>query len=263
MRHTFGQFAVTLMVNHACNLRCSYCYTGAKFNSSMPWQIGVAGIDRALQSTGDCGLLEIAFFGGEPLLESGQILDWMAYARTASTTSGKDVRFSLTTNGTISNAQAWQVMNTSDLELTVSCDGAPAIHDRHRLDASGGKSSLPVESTLRRLLSDGREFTVNAVVRPDTLEMLPTGLAYLHDLGACRVNLSLDLWTCWTAGDGDRLEQCVIRAAELWHQWLPGFSINWFDVKAAGLASLPSTEKSPRCGFGAGEVAIRALTTRW
>ena len=27
----YQQFGLTLLVNHACNLRCAYCYTGEKF----------------------------------------------------------------------------------------------------------------------------------------------------------------------------------------------------------------------------------------
>jgi uncharacterized protein len=256
MYSAFSQFAVTLMVNHACNLRCSYCYTGAKFNSAMPWEIGVAGIDCALTSTAESGLLEVAFFGGEPLVESGWILKWMQYARVAAENSGRRVRFSLTTNGTINNPEAWQVMRTRDLELAVSYDGSPEMHDRHRIDSAGRQTAHLVEATIRRLLSEGRELMVNAVVRPDTVDPLQAGLEYLHEMGVQHVNLSLDLWTPWTVSDGKRLEQGVALAGELWARWLPGFSINWFDAKAAELAGLKSTEESVRCGFGAGEIAI-------
>ena len=70
------------------------------------------------------------------------------------------------------------------------------------------------------------------------------------------MNLSLDLWTTWTAGDGLRLRGLVERAAELWRQWLPDFSVNWFDGKVAGLAGLPATIETTRCGFGDGEIAV-------
>jgi len=256
MSGAFQQFAVTLMVNHACNLRCAYCYTGRKFDSAMSWEVGVAAIHRALRSTADSGLVEVAFFGGEPLVESARILDWMAYARNAAAPVNQRVRFSVTTNGTITSKEAWCVMRTADLLLTVSHDGLPAMHDRHRTDAAGRGTSHLVESTILSLISDGRNPVINLVVRPDTLDSVPAGLTHLHALGVEQVNLSLDVWTSWTASDGTRLEECVTRAADLWLQWLPGFSINWFDVKAAELAGLKSTEATVRCGFGAGEIAI-------
>lgn len=80
-------FSLTLMVNHACNLRCTYCYTGTKFHSPMPAEVGNAAIDRALNSLPSGGWLDLGFFGGEPLLDAPRILDWMKYARDAAAVS--------------------------------------------------------------------------------------------------------------------------------------------------------------------------------
>ena len=41
-------FALTLVVNHACNLRCSYCYTGEKIRRPMSPEMGRKSIDRAI-----------------------------------------------------------------------------------------------------------------------------------------------------------------------------------------------------------------------
>jgi uncharacterized protein len=145
---------------------------------------------------------------------------------------------------------------TDDLDLAVSFDGNPGIHNRHRRDAQGHGTASTVEATLRRLIRSGKSVRVNAVVRPDTLGEIPCGLVFLHELGIRLVDLSLDLWTVWTAQDGVRLEQLVQEAGALWRQWLPEFSLNWFDVKAGDLAHLPMTEETTRCGFGAGEIAV-------
>jgi uncharacterized protein len=250
------RFGLTLMVNHACNLRCSYCYTGAKFSSPMPAEIAIASIDRAFASLSSGGQLDLSFFGGEPLLESVKILDWMAHSREQARVKDKRVRFNLTTNGTITSPEAWRVMMTNDLDLAVSCDGLPEIHDRHRRDVQGRGSSALVDRTIRQLIGSGRKTRINMVVRPDTLDELPDGLIYLHDLGIRHVDLSLDLWTAWTAGDGRRLEETVVRAAQLWRAWLPEFALNWFDAKVGDLASLPKTHEATRCGFGDGEIAV-------
>src|SRR5690349_6705595 len=99
-------FGLTLVANHACNLRCTYCYTGAKFNSPMPMQIALAAIDRGFASIVPSGWLDISFFGGEPLIESHQILKWMDHARKRAESDGKQVRFNVTTNGTITDRDA-------------------------------------------------------------------------------------------------------------------------------------------------------------
>lgn len=250
------RFGLTLMVNHACNLRCTYCYTGAKFSSPMPAKIAAASIDRAFASLSSGGHLDLSFFGGEALLESVQILDWMAHSRERAKVTNKKVRFNLTTNGTIISREAWQVMMTDDLDLAVSFDGTPKIHDRHRRFVHGDGSSALVEQTLRQLIDNGKKVRVNLVVRPDGLNELRDGLIYLHNLGIRHVDLSLDLWTAWTAGDGRRLEDAMIEAAQLWRAWLPEFALNLFDAKVGELAAIPETCEDTRCGFGDGEIAV-------
>jgi uncharacterized protein len=244
------------MVNHACNLRCSYCYTGAKFSSPMPRQTGEIVILRALQSLFPDGSLNLGFFGGEPLLEAQRILDWMEYARNQACNSEKHVSFTLTTNGTISNPHAWQVMMADNLELAVSFDGTPQMHDRHRHDSQGKGSAALVEATIRKLVNAGREFRVITVVRPDNLEEIPAAMEYLHALGVHAVNLSLDLWTSWTANDGSRLRKLVTVLSKQWARWLPKFSLNWFDSKIAEMTALQKSPASDLCGFGDGEIAV-------
>jgi uncharacterized protein len=251
-----SQFGLVLMVNHACNLRCTYCYTGAKFSSPMPWEIGVAAIQRGFASLMEGGQLELGFFGGEPLLEAAQLQKWMRFARDAASSSAKHVKFNLTTNGTIQTPAAWSVMNDNALDLAVSFDGTPALQDRHRRDAHGHGSARVVEHTIRRLIKAKNSFSVVAVVRPDNLAKMLAGLEYLYQLGVRHIHLSLDLWTSWLAADICRLEEFINGAANLWRRWLPDFSLNWFDAKAAGLAHLPIAEPSTRCGYGDGEIAV-------
>lgn len=248
-------FALTLVVNHACNMRCSYCYTGAKFSSPMSMEIGCAGIDRAFQSLAPAGRLDLGFFGGEPLLEARRILEWMKHARQMASDS-REVAFNLTTNGTIINLDAWQVLTAKDVTVAVSFDGTPEAHNRHRRDSQGKETAALVEATIRRLLTHGKEVQVVVVVRPDTLGCLPAGIECLYDMGVHHLTLSLDLWTIWRPDDGRVLERVIHRAAQVWASRLPRLSINWFDAKVGALARLPLTEKTIRCGFGDGEIAI-------
>jgi uncharacterized protein len=222
----------------------------------MPLETGKAAIDRAFRSLVPQGRLNLGFFGGEPLLETGRILEWMDYSRNRAREQNSCVRFNVTTNGTISTCEAWQIMMAEDLDLAVSFDGNPAAQDRNRVDTYGRGSSEKVVATLKQLVAGGTSFRVIAVVRPNNLEVLTKGLNYLHELGVRQVELSLDLWTAWTAGDGIRLQKFIEDAAKLWRRWLPGFSLNWFDAKLAGLARIPAAEESTRCGFGAGEIAV-------
>jgi uncharacterized protein len=251
----YRQFGLVLMVNHACNLRCSYCYTGEKFSRAMPLEVGCRAIDRAVASLKDGGRLELGFFGGEPLIEAELIESLVAHARGRVADRGIELSLSLTTNGTLSTPAAWRVMCAPDLELAVSFDGRPAEHDRHRLTVHGAGSSEAVLATLKKLIAMGRAPTVITVVRPDTVAHLADGLRFLRDLGVRRVEPSLDLWTAWTQEDIARLVESVAGCARVWRESLPEFSVSWFDEKAVQLAGVPR-EVSARCGFGAGEIAV-------
>jgi len=251
----YRRFNLTLAVTHGCNLRCSYCYTGTKSNSTMPDAIAHAAIDRAIASLSPGGTLELGFFGGEPLLEAERVLAWINY--TESKVSGANIALalSMTTNGTVMDSHAWSLMTRSDLELAISHDGVPAVHDRHRVTPDHRGTSEQVLLTIRRLLAVNKPFRVVMVVRPDNVDHLVEGIEYLQSLGVQRLEPSLDLWTHWTAEDLGRLEHAVADCAVLWRSGLPERSIGWFDEKAAYLAKLPAL-MTRRCGFGNGELAV-------
>lgn len=251
----YARFGLILMVNHACNLRCGYCYTGAKFGRSLPGHFGRAAIDRALRSLEPGGTLELGFFGGEPLVEAEQILGWMHYARSRAKGAGRQLQCGLTTNGTLVEGAAWSVLTDPGLNLAISHDGLPEVHDAQRVTVDGHGSSAQVLKTVDRLRAAGREFRVVMVVRPDNAEQLPAGLRYLRSRGVWQFDLSLDLWARWERADAARLKRVIAACAELWADWLPIASINWFDEKAAELTAVPC-QPTARCGFGAGEVAV-------
>lgn len=251
----FPIFSLTLMVNHACNLRCTYCYTGAKFRRPMTDKVATAAISRAVRSTAPGGQMELGFFGGEPLLEAAMILEWVQHAREECATQRVELRLNLTTNGTIADSAAWRVMTLPELHLSLSHDGLPEVHDRHRRSADGHGSSDAVLATMDRLLAEGRDFNVVMVVRPDNLRTLVDGIEFLRARGIRQVTPSLDLWTRWTREDAAQLQLTVSECADLWREAWPDLSISWFDEKAARLARVPMSQTA-RCHFGHGQIAV-------
>jgi uncharacterized protein len=251
----FSRFGLVLVVTHACNLRCSYCYTGRKFHRAMTLEVGQRAIDRAIGSLAAGGTLELGFFGGEPLIEALLIHQFIDYARAQTEARGMDLAISLTTNGTFVDKSAWSIMMRPDLDLAISCDGLPAVHDRNRPAVNGSPTADIVTMTLRRLVGSGREFRVVMVLGPDTVADLPSGIRYLRELGIRHLEPSLNLWTRWSGEDIARLELTIAECAEIWREGLPDMSIGWFDEKAAGLTRV-SISPTARCGFGRGELAV-------
>ncbi len=251
----YREYGLVLMINHACNLRCTYCYTGRKFDRRMSDQVARKAINRALASVQPGGVLELGFFGGEPLLEARLMASLIDYAREKGEAAQVNVLLSLTTNGTLTDPVAWKLMLRRDLDLTISFDGLSEVHDRHHITPSGQPSSTWVVKTMKRLLDVGKPFVANVVVHPATVDDIPDGVRYLRKLGVSHVNLSLDLWSDWEPVDLSSLEAMIARCAQIWHEGLPDFGINWFDEKALRLSGA-SANNTARCGFGAGEIAV-------
>lgn len=251
----YPRFGLTLMVNHACNLRCTYCYTGEKFRRPMPLAVVRKAIDRAIESLQVHGTLELAFFGGEPLVEAELIEHAIQYAVDRGSARDVHVIGNMTTNGTVVGPAAWRVITHPRMTVAISHDGLPSVHDRHRITVDSHGSSASVENTLRRLVKDQIDFHVVTVVRPDTVSHLADGLSYLYNLGVRRFDLSLDLWTTWTRDDARHLSVAIASCATQWAKWLPDVAINWFDSRAAHWMGVPSND-SARCSFGAGEIAV-------
>src|SRR6185295_12873137 len=176
-------------------------------------------------------------------------------AREKAAERGIEVVAGLTTNGTCTDAVAWGVMTDRKLNLSVSHDGLPEIHDRHRVDPAGKGSAAAVEQTLRRLIEAELDFNVVVVVRPDTVERLADGIRHLRSLGVRRVEPSLDLWTAWTAADVVRLRSSLAEVADLWRAGLPDYAVGWFDEKLVRIARVPLNQTA-RCAYGDGQIAV-------
>jgi uncharacterized protein len=251
----YERFRLELMVNHACNLRCRYCYTGTKFNRPMRLDVGRRAIERAAASVLRGGTLELDFCGGEPLIEAKLMQELIGQAQQVCAPRGVKLATSLTTNATLGDDAAWAVMVRPDVRLTISHDGKPEVHDFHRVTIDGAPTSDAVLETMGRLMAAGKPFVVAMVVRPDTLGQLPAGIRFLWDMGVRWIEPALDLWTAWSDAEIAALEQTVAACAQVWADGLPGHGISWFDDKAMELAGI-ARPATARCAFGDGQVAV-------
>jgi uncharacterized protein len=243
------------MLNHSCNLRCSYCYVGCKISRPMSLSIAGVALRRAFRSVAPGGTVELAFFGGEPLLEHRllrQILDQAAHESRA---TGISLNAFVTTNGTVSTGDAWELLLCPELRISISFDGTPQVHDLHRRYVDGRPSWRDVLRTMARLQDAEKPFDVVMVVRPDTAAEMAAGLRFLRSQGVRMVIPTLDVWAFWRPEDLDRLEESLVASAQVWQEGLPDFGVAWFNEKLVETADVPVT-KSARCGFGFGEVAV-------
>lgn len=133
--------ALCLHVAHACNLRCSYCFAGqGKFHglqALMSFETGKRALDFLAENSGSRKNLEVDFFGGEPLLNWQVCKDLVKYARSIEGRTGKNFRFTLTTNGMLIDDDVIDFCNKEMHNVVLSLDGRKEVNDRFRVDADG------------------------------------------------------------------------------------------------------------------------------
>lgn len=208
---------LTLFLSHACNLRCSYCYTGPKTPRSMPKATAERAIEFAIERDPN-GLL-LSFFGGEPLLEFELIKHCTAYARRRleALCPGAQFKVHLNTNATLVDAEVEAFAREHlPLLVSVSLDGSQTIHDCHRVDVRGRGSQVAVRRGLERLQLAGARVSLLAVVNPDTASSLGDVADELLPLSADRVQLACNLRASWDETALAALRVGLANAAVAW-----------------------------------------------
>lgn len=145
--------ALCLFAADNCNLSCRYCFVeqGRPEPAAvlMSAAVGKAAVDFLLQASGPRRRCEIDFFGGEPLLNWPAVQEIAAYAREQSAARGKEIAFTLTTNGMLLTPQVAAYLGREGFAAVLSLDGRPAVHDLMRPLNSGGGSYSTVLPRIR------------------------------------------------------------------------------------------------------------------
>ena len=199
---------LTLSVNHRCNLRCSYCYTGEKFHRPMSLEVAQRAVDFGLDQA-DQGFLLLCFFGGEPLLELALMEQVTAYAKTQADDRGIRLSPSVATNGTLLDARRLRLLEQYRFAVQVSLDGCAPAHDATRPFHDGRPSHSRVARNLQRLLAAGFRPCVIAVIDPANVAHLGESFDYLLDLGAHHIYFAPNYSGNWDEAACDRLETAL------------------------------------------------------
>lgn len=143
--------ALCLHVAHDCNLRCAYCFAGkGNYRSGkklMPPEVALQAVDFLVNNSGKKKNIEIDFFGGEPALNFSVVRETVAYGNKVAARAGKKLNFTITTNGTLLDADRINYINENMDNVVISLDGRQEVHDAIRQDAAG-------RGTYGRILGD-------------------------------------------------------------------------------------------------------------
>ena len=133
--------ALCLHVAHTCNLNCTYCFASqGKYKGDralMSLEVGKRALDFLIENSGTRHNLEVDFFGGEPLMNWEVVKELVAYGREREKETGKNFRFTLTTNGVLVDDEVIDFCNKEMHNVVLSLDGRKEVHDRLRKNYRG------------------------------------------------------------------------------------------------------------------------------
>ncbi|MBE5756262.1 MAG: thioether cross-link-forming SCIFF peptide maturase [Clostridiales bacterium] len=128
--------ALCLHVCHDCNLKCKYCFAGQGnykgANEYMSFEVAKNAVDFLIANSGNREILEMDFFGGEPLMNMDVIKKTVEYAKEEGKKAGKTFLFTTTTNGLLLDGETASWLNDEMENVVLSIDGRKEVHDAVR-----------------------------------------------------------------------------------------------------------------------------------
>ncbi len=169
--------ALSLAVAQKCNLGCTYCYAqqgefgGAGKN--MPLEEATKAVELLVNGADDGARLNLAFLGGEPLVNRPVLQAATRHAAQLAQRRGNPITFSITTNGTLLTQADAEFFEAYGFAVTISLDGPRETHNLLRPFKSGSGSFDAILQRIRPLLTLQRRMQVSArvTVTPANLEL--------------------------------------------------------------------------------------------
>lgn len=172
--------ALSLAIAQKCNLGCTYCYAQeGDFGGSarnMPWEVAKAAVERLLSDAEPGDRVNLAFLGGEPLVNRSVLRLATEYAGNLARERNVNIGFSITTNGTLMTIDDCQFFERYGFAVTVSIDGIGVTHDQQRAFKDGKGSYERIMERVQPALAIQKKMQVSArvTVTPRNLRLRAT-----------------------------------------------------------------------------------------
>lgn len=179
-----GYVCAIVKVTRLCNLRCVYCHDWREGPGQlMPFPVQ-AHLFAALMGDPCHGTIDVVWHGGEPTLIGQRRFLRMLYLQRSFARPGQSLKNRLQTNGTRLD-DAWiRLLARYDFAVGISLDGPARIHDRSRVDRTGGPTFAAAARGLRLVRQAGLLSHVYLVVTEEIIRLgAETVLAFLQDQG--------------------------------------------------------------------------------
>lgn len=191
-------YQLTLNTSLDCNLCCWYCYEthAKKTNMSLELVKNIL-LHLEIKSQADpFKILELSFFGGEPLLNYKAIKALLEGVKMLSKRFDFDIHLTFVTNGTLINQKYVELLKEFKVRFQITIDGNKDTHNNTRKYKSkllGTDSYGRIMDNLKLLNEQEAEFyfIVRVNYETDTLKSISKLMADLEFLDKRRTALSL------------------------------------------------------------------------
>lgn len=131
-------FSLILFPTEQCNFRCVYCYEDFELPKMKPWI--VAAIKDLIKTRAEqIDVLNLSWFGGEPLMAKSVIYEISEYAMSIAQEKNIAISGSMTTNAyTLDIETLSRLVASNQSRFQVSIDGDAETHNKTRVKANGG-----------------------------------------------------------------------------------------------------------------------------
>ena len=187
--------SMCLNIAHDCNLRCEYCFAAqGDFGGArmlMPFEVAKSAINFLIEKSAKRHNLEVDFFGGEPLMNFDVVKQTVQYARSLEKAHGKNVRFTITTNGILLDDDKIDFINREMSNCILSLDGRKSVNDRLRVRADGSGSYDSIVPKFQKLVegrSRDRDYYVRGTFTKYNLDFTKD-IQHMLDLGFREISM--------------------------------------------------------------------------
>ena len=189
MEKTTGM-SLYLLLSQDCNLGCIYCLNGSRtYRKSeqpmMPENVAFRAVERCAERILPGGYLEVAMFGGEPLLNWDLAKKTMDYAEVVLKPRYPEIEFRYHITSNLSFLPADFIDRVKKHKMTVLCDidGVGGIHDACRPFKGGRSSHGIIAANVRTLVEAGIEVSLRTTVTALNQDQIEETARHHYELG--------------------------------------------------------------------------------
>jgi len=170
-----------------CNLTCSFCFTNGCTHGSMSEEIAFRAVDFLFDGASKCQgrdrVVEVNYWGGEPLLKWELIKRVTLYAKSVSEKLSIPVNFGGTTNATLLTPEKFDFLDEHKIFFLLSIDGGKDSHDLFRKFKNGTGSHDLVIRNAKQVLKKWPFYRARVSLTADRVDHFFEDMTYLNKIG--------------------------------------------------------------------------------